>query len=197
MPEVQPLHVLVADAVTSTGLPAARIVGAVRVGIADEAVLARAREALPRVPLLSLAPEQREPALAVMRWCVGLRLDPSRVAWWIEDGTSTGAAVRDVLWSCCAGLLAELGARPSIKGELAGSLGDLLRDWADLCFEHGVLHAALPAYLLLERGRPAKPLASRIAITWAKLGCPGRACEWLKRSDIPTAARTAALADFV
>jgi Glycosyl transferases group 1 len=185
----------IADAIASTGLAPTAIVGAVRVGGDDVAELARARDAVPGVPLLSLAATQRDPALAVMRWCLAHRLDPSRVAWWIEPdavGSAAAAAVHDVLWSHCASLFDELRVRASV----ATKLGDVVRDWADLTFERGLLHAALPAYLLLERWRPAAMLASRIAIAWARLGCPARACEWLSRSDIPRATRLSAQADF-
>ncbi|HWB79392.1 MAG TPA: glycosyltransferase [Nannocystaceae bacterium] len=163
------------DAIAATGLPAHEIAGAVIIGD-DVPTLA--------VPKLVLAPDRRDAGLVVMQWCVQRQLDPSRVAWLATAPGPATYAVEDVLWYHGHTLLA--GTPPT----------DIVRAWADHCFERGRLHTALLAYLWIERSAPSPSLCTRIAIAWAKLGCPARGREWLKRCDVPGPQRRAALADF-
>lgn len=187
-----------ADGILATGLPPHALAGAVVIGLRDAATLARARRYVPAtVPLVILEPDGFEAtAIAVMRWCVGNRVDPSRVAWWIDPASpvdaSTIAAIHDALWFHGIALLEHLETHPA-----PATFEGPLRAWAEHLGEHGRHHGALPMYLWLEQRRPSPALATRIAIAWAQLGCPARACAWLDRSDVPDTARTDARADLV
>lgn len=163
-------------AIVATGLAPREIAGVVIVGTEPAGL------ALPR---LVLAPEATDVGARVMRWCIEHRLDPSRVAWWSDTPAApAAAAVQDVLWYHGVDTL---GAAPS----------ELVRAWADHVFACERLLTALVAYLWLERIDASPSLATRIAITWARLGAPARAHAWLAKGDVPASRRAAAQADLV
>lgn len=186
-----------ADGILATGLLPSQLAGAVVIGLRDAATIARARRSVPpTVPVVIVEPDGFETTIAaVTRWCIGNRVDPSRVAWWIDAASpldaSTIAGVHDVLWSHGTAWLEHAEAHDDPQ-TLAGPLGA----WAQHLVEHGRHHGALLVFLWLERHRPSPSLATRIAIAWAQLGCPERARAWLDRSDVAAEPRAAVRADL-
>lgn len=145
--------------------------------------------------------EPDTPERALLRWWVAQRCELERTIWITDPkiaprhhavGTRLSTAAHDLLWDGAARLREALAAAsiapPSQLVEASA--------WADLCFEQGVMHTALLWYLTIERHAPSPRLASRLAVTWARLGAPGRAREWLARSDVAPGDRSAADHDF-
>ncbi len=142
-----------------------------------------------------------DPEHALLQWWTSQRCELSRAIWIVDPkvaprhfaaASRLNAAVSDLLWEGGARMRdALLDGQTVTSAHLAAA-----HAWADLMFDQEVFHTALLWYLAIERQSPSPRLASRLAVTWASLGAPGRARHWLARSDVPEAARVAADLDF-
>jgi hypothetical protein len=196
---------IVRDAIDGIGLPPASITSAVVVGPRDGKVVAELRRQLPALAdLLVVEPDHRtspgyahDVHLDVMAWMLEHRAPIAHTLWMIDpEGErahgqrflGAARAVEDLFWSASARFVDRVAGLGVLDAWLTGPSAPRFRAWADAAFEQGTMHAALRWYLLLAKRTSDPVLARRIGIAWGRLGCPGRALAWLRRSDLHAAA---------
>ncbi len=198
---------VVRDTLDALGQPRESITTAVIIGAGDGALADAARQQLPALRSVVLVASDAHASKGGTRQ-VHLDLLGSLLAHGAAvgntpcfvdpvgspgDASPTARAVDDLLWSASAEFLAQ---HPSPTW-LTGAMIPRIRAWADLLSSQSLVHPALRWYLALHQVAPSPTLARQIGIAWGRLGAPGRALTWLRRSDLPLTALRAVTDDLL